>query len=167
MTLASIQRSFLSVANAAKVFLSNVAIDKEAAPDNLGEQYAVPLFWSSLFFVFHVQHYAAPIGSIRHYFPSHGRRTNRRLAPPSGIQTPPRIAPRCHHYWMNIEYHYRFTGSSQDNLPKLFLAGWTRCAPFLPSFIEQAGEKIFCCSTDGLRAPAASLPPFFIRGPAN
>lgn len=35
--------------------------------------------------------------SIRHYFPSCGRHTNRRLAPPSGNLTPPRIAPRCPH----------------------------------------------------------------------
>ena len=59
-----------------------------------------------------------------------GRRANQRLAPSSGNPTPPRISPRCHYYWMNIEYHYRFTESPQDNLPKLFLTGWTRCTSF-------------------------------------
>lgn len=115
--------------------------------------------------MFHVQHCAAPIGSIRHYFPSHGRRTNRRLAPPSGIHTPPRIAPRCHHYWMNIEYHYRFTGSSQDNLPRSFLAGWTRCAPFMPSFIELAEVKNLAVLQMVFAHPPHRFPPFLSGGP--
>lgn len=115
---------------------------------------------------FHVQRCAAPIGSIRHYFPSHGRRTNRRLAPPSGIQPPPRIAPRCHHYWMNIEYHYRFTGSSQDNLPQLFLAGWTRYAPFMAVVYrtgkENDSSKFYRWSS---RTRRIALPPFLSGGP--
>ena len=114
----------------------------------------------------HVQRCAAPSGSIRPYFPSHGRHTNRRLAPPSGIQTPPRIAPRCLHYWMNIEYHYRFAGSSQDNLPELFLAGWTRFAPLLPSFIEQTEKWWFLYFIQmGFAHPPHRSPPFSSGGP--
>ena len=165
MTLASIQCPFLPVAKPSKVFLWKLAFKKEAAPDNLGEQYAVPLFWSSLSLFYYVQRFATPIGSIRHYFPSHGRRTNRRLAPPSGIQTPPRIAPRCHHYWMNIEYHYRFTGSSQDNLPQLFLAGWTRYAPFMAVIYRTGKGKNLNVLQMVFAHPPHRSPPFFSGGP--
>lgn len=67
--------------------------------------------------------------------------------------------------WLDIEYHYRFTGSSQDNLPKLFLAGWTRSAPFVAVIYRTyRGKNISLSSTDGLRAPAVSLPPLFYQG---
>ena len=103
---------------------------------------------------------------IRHYSPSCGRRTNRRLAPPSGNPTPPRIAPRCHHFWMNIEYHYRFAGSLQRQLAKGCFWLVDPLCTFLPSFIEQAEEKnLFAVLQMVFAHPPHRFPPFFIRGP--
>ena len=49
-------------------------------------------------------------------------------------------------------YHYRLAGSSQNSLPKLLLAGWSRSSPYWAVFIQK-----IC--TGGLRASAKSLFP--------
>lgn len=67
--------------------------------------------------------------------------------------------------WLDIEYHYRLTGSSQDNLPKLFLAGWTRSAPLLPSFIEQAVKNLLLSYRWSSRTRRIAFPPFLSGSP--
>lgn len=117
-----------------------------------------------------VQRCAVPYpGSIRHYFPSLGRHTNRRLAPPSGNLTPPRIAPRCPHQ----------NGWTQSTIIGLRDHCETACqgcfglgGPALhlsrpSSFIDLQREKnLSANSTGGPRAPAASLPPL-VREPVS
>ena len=52
-------------------------------------------------------------------------------------------------------YHYRLAGSSQNSLPKLLLAGWSRSSPYWAVFIQK-----IC--TGGLRASSASLFHFWL-----
>ena len=49
-------------------------------------------------------------------------------------------------------YHYRLAGSSQNSLPRLLPAGWSRSSPYWAVFIQK-----IC--TGGLRASAKSLFP--------